>query len=87
MFHYESGSPKIAGTSSGITVELSSREVEQWHEKDWGKIEEAERRALTNGLKQNKTEYFIKGAGDQMLDHGTIKSLQAKYPDVKTDGH
>lgn len=85
MFHYESGSPKNPGESTGINVELSSREVEQWRNKDWQKIAEAERYALIHALQQGKTCYFIKGAGDLFLDHGTTAQLQAKYPDVTSE--
>ena len=82
MFAYESGSPNNPGDSSGINIEISSREVRQWRERDAQKVQEIERFALIEGLKQNKRDYFIKGAGDLFLDHGSIQGLQQKYPDV-----
>lgn len=85
MFSYESGSPKKPGDSSGISMELSSREIRRWNENDFDLIKEVERQTLIDGLKGGKSEYFIKGAGDHILDHGSIRSLQEKYPDVTVD--
>ena len=86
MFAYESGSPKTLGESSGVNVEISSRDVKLWRKGDGRVIREVERFALANGLKMKKSQYFIKGAGDLFLDHGMIEELKRKYPDVTTDG-
>jgi hypothetical protein len=79
MFWYEKhgGGP--------VYVELSSHEVNAWREPDWDKRKEAEQYALIHGLKKNKAEYVIKGAGSLILDRGTIQQLQQKYPDVTED--
>ena len=86
MRHYKSGGPVNPGESTGITVELDSREVQQWRNTDWDKIQEVEQCALTHGLRLNKIVYFVKGAGDLMLEQGTIASLKQKYPDMDENG-
>jgi hypothetical protein len=82
MTAYQCGNPKNPGESNGVNIEISSREVRQWLEHDASKVREIERFALIEGLKQEKRQYLIKGAGDSFLDHGSLQVLQRKYPDV-----
>jgi hypothetical protein len=81
MFHYESGRPELPGASDGIAVQLDTREIRRWNENDWEKREEAELHALEYGLQKKKTQYFIYGAGQNLLDHGLVASLKQKYPE------
>lgn len=70
------------GGSRFVWLELSTREIRRWREKDTDLIREAERMVLIEGLKRKSVEYIIGGAGDLMLTHGFIDRLQKNYPDV-----
>jgi hypothetical protein len=85
MQAYESGNPSQSGTSDGVTIELSFQEAERWRNKDYSLMDEVRRRALIEGLKRNKSQYFIRGAGDDPLTMGTIGELQEQFRDVTED--
>ncbi len=87
MFWYESGSPETPGSSTGINIELSTREVMQWQENDWDKIQEVERYALFYGMQERKLNYFVKSAENSFLAYGTIAELKAKYPDMTSESN
>lgn len=87
MVVYESGIVTVAGSSTGVCVEITNADVKRWNDRDQAVIKEAECCALVNGLKMKKIKYFIKGVGGVFLTNGsgTIESLRLKYPKVNED--